>query len=676
VVARGGSVYLSDFNTSSIYRMGPGGNVTRVAGSGVAGFAGDGGSATNALLGPSLRLGFDDSEDLFFADGDNNRVRRVDAASGVVTTVAGNGTAGFSGDQGPATRAALNLPSGVAWHSGNLFVADQNNCVIRKIDANGIITTVVGVPGKCAFGGDGGLADGALLNGPLAVTFDRDGNLFITDSRNNRIRRVDAASGIITTVAGNGLAGFSGDGGPATAAQLIGPSEVAVDEKGDLYIADTGNVRIRRVDHATAIISTVAGTGVNGFGGDGGPAVTSQMAVPLSVSLDGAKNLYIADFGNGRVRRIASSTAIITTAAGGATNLNEGIDATDAELGFTPNPAGSPFPNGLAIDPAGNLIIDDTDSNRAWRVNGGTGIISLAAGNRVGAFGFGGDGEDALRAKFALPGDVAVDRSGNLFIADTQNERIRRVDAETREIVTVAGNGTAGFSGDGGPATLATLISPSGVSVDRWGNLFIADMFNQRVRRVDAVTGFIATVAGNGTSGFGGDGGPAVSAQLNLPSGAVADADGNLFIADAGNNRIREVVAATGVIRTVAGAGDPRACLFGGDGGPATSAELCNPARVVVDAWGNLFIADQGNNRVRRVDNRTGYIATAAGNGTQGFTGDGGPAVAAALDAPFALSLDACGSLFIADGGSDRVREVVYSQTPPDSSARCFHPIP
>jgi sugar lactone lactonase YvrE len=370
------------------------------------------------------------------------------------------------------------------------------------------------------------------------------------------------------------------------------------------------------------------------------------------------------------------STAIITTAAGGAANLNEGIDATDAELGFTPNRAGDPFPNGLAIDPSGNLIIDDTDNNRAWRVNGDTGIISLAAGSSVGAFGFGGEGEDARRAKFALPGDVAVDRSGNLFIADTQNERIRRVDGGTRVIVTVAGNGTFGFSGDGGPATLAAFASPSGVSVDRWGNLFIADMFNQRVRRVDAITGFIQTVAGNGTGGFGGDGGPAVSAQLNLPSGAVADADGNLFIADAGNNRIREVVAATGVIRTVAGAGDPRACLFGGDGGPATSAQLCNPARVVVDARGNLFIADEGNNRVRRVDSRTGRIATAAGNGTQGFTGDGGPAVAAALDAPFALSLDACGNLFIADGGSDRVREVVYSQTPPDSRARCFRPVP
>ena len=675
VVARKGAVYLSDFNTSSIYRLGPRGDVTRVAGSGVAGFAGDGGLATRALLGPSLRLGFDDSGNLFFADADNNRVRRVDAASGVITTVAGNGSAGSGGDQGPATSAALNLPAGVAWHSGNLFIVEENGCAIRRVDTNGIITTVAGVPNNCGFGGDGGPANGALLSAPIAVTFDRGGNLLITDSGNNRIRRVDAASGVITTVVGNGTGGFSGDGGLATAAQLRAPDEVAVDEEGDLYIADTGNVRIRRVDHATTIISTVAGTGANGFGGDNGPAITSQMAFPLSVSLDAAENLYIADFGNGRIRRIASSTAIITTAAGGA-NVSEGIDATDAELGFTPNPPGSPFPNGLAIDPLGNLMIDDTDSNRVWRVNGDTGIISLAAGSAIGAFGLGGDGNDSLRAEFALPGDVAVDSSGNLFIADTQNERIRRVDAETRMIVTVAGNGTVGFSGDGGPATLAALISPSGLSVDRLGNLFIADMFNQRIRRVDAVTGFIETVAGNGTRGFGGDGGLAVSAELSVPSGAVADASGNLFIADAGNNRIREVVAATGVIQTVAGTGGPGACLFGGDGGPATSAQLCNPARVVVDASGNLFIADQGNNRVRRVDAASGVIATVAGTGLAGFSGDGGPAVAAALDAPFGLTLDPCGNLFIADGGSGRVREVIYSHTTRDSSASCFGPLP
>src|SRR5579872_355006 len=236
VAVRGKNIYLSDFNTSSIYRLGPTGDVTRVAGSGAAGFAGDGGLATHALLGPSLRLGLDDSGNLFFADADNNRIRRVDAASGIITTVAGNGSAISSGDQGPARLATVNLPAGVAWHAGNLFIVEERGCAIRKVDANGIITTVAGVPNNCGFNGDGGPAHSALLNTPISVTFDRGGNLLITDSANNRIRRVDAATGVITTVVGNGAPGFLGDGGPATAAQLTGPDDVAVDKEGDLYI--------------------------------------------------------------------------------------------------------------------------------------------------------------------------------------------------------------------------------------------------------------------------------------------------------------------------------------------------------------------------------------------------------------------------------------------------------
>jgi sugar lactone lactonase YvrE len=375
------------------------------------------------------------------------------------------------------------------------------------------------------------------------------------------------------------------------------------------------------------------------------------------VTLDGEGDAYVADFSNGRIRRIDSSTAAMTTAAGGA-RLNEEIDARNAELGFSP-----PFQNGLAINSSGNLVIADFDGNRVWQVDGRTAVISLVAGRPDGAFGFGADGEEATEAALAFPSDVAIDGSGNILIDDFANVRIRRVDATKRTITTVAGNGNTGYSGDGGPATSAQLNSPEGTSVDPWGNIFIADTANERVRRVDAVTGVITTVAGDGQAGFGGDGGPAVRAQLNFPIGAVADTKGNLFIADSGNNRIREV-STTGEIRTVAGSGAPTTCSFGGDGGPATSALLCFPVRVVVDGWGNLFIADQGNNRVRRVDRSTGRITTVAGNGAQGFSGDGGSALAAALDAPFALTLDACGDLFIADAGCGRVREVVFSPAP------------
>ena len=218
---------------------------------------------------------------------------------------------------------------------------------------------------------------------------------------------------------------------------------------------------------------------------------------------------------------------------------------------------------------------------------------------------------------------MAVDASGNLYIADTGNNRIRKVSA-TGIITTVAGNGSAGYSGDGGPATSAQLDGPEGVAVDGSGNLYIADTCNNRIRKVSA-TGIITTVAGNGSAGYSGDGGPATSAQLSLPAGVAVDGSGNLYIADSGNNRIRKV-SATGIITTVAGNGSPG---YSGDGGPATSAQLNQPAGVAVDASGNLYIADSSNNRIRKVS-ATGIITTVAGNGFDGYSGDGGPATSAA----------------------------------------------
>jgi sugar lactone lactonase YvrE len=253
------------------------------------------------------------------------------------------------------------------------------------------------------------------------------------------------------------------------------------------------------------------------------------------------------------------------------------------------------------------------------------------------------------------PNGVAVDASGNLFIADEWNQRIRRVEAATGVITTVAGNGTAGFSGDGGTATSASLARPTGVAVDAAGNLFIADQWNYRIRRVEATTGVITTVAGDGRQGFGGDGGAATSASLNTPTRVAVDGSGNLFIADYGNARIRRVEAASGVITTVAGNG---IWGFGGDGGAATSANLYFPYGLAVDGSGNLFIADYGNVRVRRVQAASGVITTVAGDGTRGFSEDGGAATSASLDGPLGVAVDASGNLFIADPGNQRVRRV------------------
>jgi sugar lactone lactonase YvrE len=334
------------------------------------------------------------------------------------------------------------------------------------------------------------------------------------------------AHGIITTVAGNGTAGYTGDAGPATGAELNYPIGVAVDASGNLYIADAGNNRVCKADRA-GVITTVAGNGVPGYTGDAGPANGAELNYPMGVAVDASGNLYIADTKNNRVRMV-DRAGIITTVAG------------------------------------------------------------------TGAQGSSSNGP-AISAELNQPTGVAVDKAGNLYIADNQNFCIRKVDTRG-SITTVAGNGTEGYGGDGGPATGAELDYPTGVAVDKAGNLYIADARNNRIRKVDA-RGIITTVAGNGIQGYGGDGGAATSSELNYPADVVFDASGNLYIADDGNNRIRKVDA-RGIITTVAGNGIQG---YGGDGGAATGAELNYPAGVAFDASGNLYIADIKSNRIRKV---------------------------------------------------------------------------
>lgn len=328
--------------------------------------------------------------------------------------------------------------------------------------------------------GDGGPATSAYMSFPWGVAVDGAGNLFIADTFNSRIRRVDALTGIITTYAGNGDYGSSGDGGAATSATLSYPFGVAVDGSGNVLIADTDNHRIRRVDARSGIISTVAGTGEVGSGGDGGVATDAQMNTPHGLAVDGEGNLFIADYDDHRVRRVDALSGIITTVAG-------------------------------------------------------TGVLDFSA-----------DGVVATSAALYSPWAVAVDSAGNLFIADSTANRIMRVDAVTTIISTYAGTGAHGYAGDGAAADRAELDTPNGIAVDGEGNLFIAEYDGHRVRRVDATSGLISTYAGTGAvwEGFsdeGGDGGIATNARLGNPTAVAIDRDGNLFIADAGNNRIRRV---------------------------------------------------------------------------------------------------------------------------------------
>ncbi|HEY1552243.1 MAG TPA: hypothetical protein VGG28_30660 [Kofleriaceae bacterium] len=638
-IDRAGNIYIADSGNSLIRRVDPSGVITTVAGTGELGYTGDGGAATSAALFTPNGIAVDGAGDLFIADTQNERIRRVDATTGDITTVAGNGMPGDTGDFGAAIAAELSYPAAVAVDGlGNLYIADMTNNRVRLVDTTGTITTVAG-NGAADFGGDGSAAVDAQLNGPSGVAVDLQGNLYIADERNNRIRRVDI-DGIITTVAGD-CAGtcaptFGGDGGPATSATLDQPFGVAVDHLGNLYIADTFNERVREVD-AAGTITTIAGMAMPGDAGDGGPATDSQLDNPEAVAVDAAGDVYIADATNDRIREIAATTATIATAAGNGTHIAGGGAATCTPLDF---------PQAERVDAAGNLYI--ADDGHIWLVDAG-GVITPLAGD--GVIGYSGDGGSATVAELGDPADLALDAQGNIYIADDTNSRIRRVDLNGI-ITTVVGTGTPSFGGDGGPAIDAEIFGPSGLAFDAQGNLFISDRDNNRIRRVDTA-GTITTIAGTGSAGFGGDGGPATSAALFSPGALAFDASGNLYVVDVLNERIRKIDG-TGVITTIAGNG---IVGFSGDGGPATSATLSAPSGLVVDSAQNIYISDQNNHRVRKIAT-TGIIMTVAGNGAPSKDGDGGPATSAGLELPLGLAIDAHDNLYVADSNAQRVRRV------------------
>jgi len=600
-----------------------------------------------------------------------------------VTTVAG----GVLGDGGPATSASFAFPTAVVRDAnGDLYVADSNHCRIRRISAQGIITTFAGT-GICGFSGDGGEAKSARLQYLNGITFDRQGNLLV--SAGSSVRSI-SPSGVITTIAGSGKPGYSGDGGPAVKAALNGASGVSVDPAGDVYIADSNNNVIRKIDSARTI-HTVAGNHAAGFSGDGGAATSASLNDPTNVLAGNAGNFYISDANNWRVRRV-DSTGTIKTYAGDGFNggLGSGGPATSATIG-------SPF--GLRLD-AGRLYIS-TGFGFVWAVDLSTQIITIVAG--TGKSFFNGDGGTALATAFASPNGIASDGAGGLLVVDSANDRVRHIDSN-QIVTTVAG----GAINDGGPATRASLnfsTTFSHLAFDSAGNLYIADIGNSRIRKVSP-SGTISTFAGTGISGYTGDGGPATSAALYCPYAVAADRNGNVYIADTGNDVIRKVDSSgtittfltdfiSGTLgtsaRAVALITDSSGNLYAsdglwtvwkitpsgtttviagvlynygynGDGIPATQAFLFFPTGVALDKSGNVYISDWLNNRIRKVDT-SGIISTIAGTGAFGFSGDGGPGTSAELFEPSDVAVDSAGNVYISDWANDRIRVVDSSGT-------------
>jgi trimeric autotransporter adhesin len=613
--------------------------------------------APSASLGAVTGVATDSAGNVYMALQTYSAVVRMDATTRVLTLVAGTGTPGYSGDNVPAASAQLNMPWGIALDSaGNLYIADSGNNRVRKV-SNGVITTVSG----------GGV--GATLSNPTGVAVDASGNVYIADSSNNVVRKV--SGGVTVTVAGTGTPGGLGDGGPATSAQLNTPRDVAVDTVGNLYIADYGNDAVVKVSSSGilttvfsqqglgplgvavdgagnlffaafgfsavgeittgGVLSQIAGNGTPGYTGDGSAAPNAELNGVADVAVDANGNVYIADYYNRVIREVTAG--IITTAAGGPFGYVGDHGTATSALLFNAT--------STAAGPGGAVYIADSYHHLVRKVVNG--VITTVAG--TGLQGYTGDNGAATSATLNVPWGLALDAAGNLYIADSGNNAIRKVSGGV--ITTIAGNGTASFSGDAGAAASATLSEPLGIALDAAGNLYIADFGNNRVRMISG--GTITTVAGNGSATFAGDSGLATSASLAGPEDVSVDPGGNLYIADRGNNRIREVTG--GTISTVAGNGT---ASFGGDNGPATSAQLNGPSGVALDAAGNLIIADTANNVIRLVT--SGTITTIAGNGIASYSGDNGPAAGAGLDAPIGVATDSLGRIFVADSANNLIR--------------------
>jgi trimeric autotransporter adhesin len=572
-------------------------------------------------------------------------------ASYIIQTVAGTNDTG-NGDNALST--ALSQPEGIAVDgSGNVYFADAAVHLVRKIAPGGSIQTIAGT-GVAGFAGDGGPASAALLNQPYGLALDPAGNLYIADLGNARVRKV-AVDGTIQTVAGGGAlpATSTGQGGPSTSVQLVQPRNVALGGDGSLYISDFGANQVYQVA-TTGILSLMAGTGTAGYSGVGTSALLAELNAPAGLTVDPTGALYIADSGNNRVRKVYNGVIINvfnTPAPTGVALDSTGMlyVAAASYFGTVVEPIpGISSARDLTLDSSGNIYVT---SGAFVSEIPTSGVVTNIAGNGASMY-FGGDGGPAITAQLYSPSQIAVDSAGNWFISDTFNNRIR--------MVTPAGV-ISTFAGTGDPAQ---LNSPRGIAIDGSNNLYIADSGNNDVREITP-SGITTTVA----------------SQLNNPLSVAIDAQGSVYIADSGNNRIVQVTP-SGTTSTFAAINGPLAVAVDalgdvmvadatqiwkvtsdGTASPAITSViggLTSPSGLAFASDGSLLIADTGANVIRQLST-SGVLATIAGTGTAGFSGDGGSALVAQLNAPSGIALGANGTILVADSGNNRIRSLTVS---------------
>lgn len=693
-------IYLLQMQLGSVVAQ----NIISVAGSNFK--YGDGSTVDKAGVRQPFGIATDKYGNIYSTDQMNCTIRRIDANTKIVTVIAGRTyQCGFAGDGGQAVNALLNFPQGIFVDSlDNIYVADAGNERVRRIDKYGIITTIAG-NGKMGFSGDGGPALKATFRYPEDIAADTIGNIYISDWENHRIRKINNR-GIISTYAGNGLSGYSGDGDFATKARLYYPQGIKVDNNGNLYIADSQNGRVRVVAKNGIIHTVVKNTGRY-------PDKIYDLDIDKNGKLyfsSTSETLKSYDFITGQILELGdyffysptgiafnqkNNTILITESeeeycynhvpsissyeisSGQSTRIiygNCNNECTTGSLGdnwYATN-AKLNLPSSVVFDKAGNIYIGDRGNFRIRKIDK-YGIITTFAGSEKGTGGY-GDGGRAADARFNSIQGMIFDKENNLFIADGGDRRVRKID-KNGFISTIAGNGETGYNGDGISA-LSASINPFDLALDNYGNLFISDVSNNRIRKVDK-SGVITTFAGSGISGYNGDSIPAVRAQFQNPKGIFFTRDQSLLIADYYNHRIRKVDS-NAIITTIAGKGF---WSFGGDGGEASRAYLAGPTDVTCDKDGNIYIDDYLNYRIRRVD-RNGIINTVVGLGspdlvrcdgegypTTSVAGDGDPARSGSIFQPDNIQFDNKGNLFIADTRNHMLREVLFN-------TRSFIPAP
>jgi sugar lactone lactonase YvrE len=610
-------------DTTNPYKISTIGEVSTIAGSGTATYLD--GTGTNVGFNTPTGIFIDSLGNMYIAEFVNNRIRKITSA-GVVTTIAGSGATGSIDATG--TNATFNNPYGITIdYAGNIYVVDSANNRIRKITSDGVVTTFAG-------SGTGTWLDGIGINAcfknPLGITIDPSGNVYVGDCYNHRIRKITSA-GVVTTFAGSGTGTYLDATG--TNAGFNMPVGVSIDFIGNLYVADYGNNRIRKITSA-GVVTTIAGNGATGcIDATGTNAVFYN---PRGVAVDFVGNMYVSDTNNDRIRKITSTGVVTTLAGSGAQSYGDGVGTNS---GFN-------LANDIAVDLAGNVYLPDQGNHRIRRIETlGVGTSNFAgSGTATYLDGIG------INAGFNNSyGLLTMDSANNMYVADAANNRIRKI-TSAGVVTTLAGNGATGCIDATG--TNAVFYTPRGVAIDSSGNLYITDMYNHRIRKITS-DGVVTTIAGSGAA-ISSDG-IGTNASFCYPYGIVLDSNSNIYVTDYNGQRIRKITS-TGVVTTIAGS---TATYIDATG---TNAGFNGPRGLTIDSAGNLYVIDQGNQRIRKITS-AGVVTTFAG-GSSGTTGTfvDGLGTNAGFNSPYGMTIDSLGNLYVADTTNFRIRKITPSQ--------------